>query len=300
MSQPCTVKVRFHSPPPELRRYFTTFYLVEVDLPEGGTVTDLLLPEWANLRFHCGGHPHAVTRDGHRMDPTTFPVTGPSSGAVHFTVGATRQWGVGLLPLGWAKFVRTPAGELADIAVDGHTHPAFASFRPLAASLFGPEPDADAELARIAAHFLDRADDPVDDEARISAIHAALIDPDVATVADMVARVDVSQRTVERVCHRAFGFSPKLLLRRQRFMRSLAQFVLDPSLKWIGALDGHYHDQAQFVRDFRQFMGMTPRQYAALPRPIIGAVMIERARFAGSAVQTLDTPAGPGRLAASG
>jgi hypothetical protein len=83
-----------------------------------------------------------------------------------------------------------------------------------------------------------------------------------------------------------------VLLRRQRFMRSISDFVLDPSLKWIGAIDSHYHDQAQFVRDFRQFMGMTPRQYGALPKPLIGAVMRERMRMSGSAVQTLDSPAG--------
>ena len=77
-----------------------------------------------------------------------------------------------------------------------------------------------------------------------------------------------------------------------RFMRSLAQYMLDPSLRWIGALDGHYHDQAQFVRDFRQFMGMTPREYALLDKPVLGAIMRERARIAGNAVQTLDGPDG--------
>jgi len=54
------------------------------------------------------------------------------------------------------------------------------------------------------------------------------------------------------------------LLRRQRFMRSLTQFMLDPGVNWSDAIDGSYHDQAQFVRDCRQFLGMTPRQYAAL------------------------------------
>jgi shikimate dehydrogenase len=54
-------------------------------------------------------------------------------------------------------------------------------------------------------------------------------------------------------------------------------------MKWVGAMDGHYHDQAQFVRDFRQFMGMSPRQYAALDKPILAAVMRERARIAGAA-----------------
>ena len=97
---------------------------------------------------------------------------------------------------------------------------------------------------------------------------------------------------LERISRRAFGFTPKVLLRRQRFVRSLARFMLDPSLKWIGAIDCHYHDQAQFVRDFRQFMGMTPRQYAALPKPIVNAVMQARERFAGSAAQALDGPGG--------
>ena len=83
----------------------------------------------------------------------------------------------------------------------------------------------------------------------------------MVSVTQLVEQVGTSQRTVERLCHRHFGFSPKLLLRRQRLMRSLAQFMLDPSLKWIGAMDGQYHDQAQFVRDFKQFMGMSPRQY---------------------------------------
>ena len=92
------------------------------------------------------------------------------------------------------------------------------------------------------------------------------------------------QRTLERICKRAFGFSPKLLLRRQRLMRSLVHFLLDPSLKWIGALDSHYHDQAQFVREFHEFMGMTPSHYAAMDHPILKEVVLERARFSGSSV----------------
>ena len=75
-------------------------------------------------------------------------------------------------------------------------------------------------------------------------------------------------------------------------MRSLTQFMLDPSLKWIGALDGSYHDQAQFVRDFHEFMGMAPRGYAHRPHPILETFMHERARVRGAAVQTLDRPDG--------
>ncbi|OYZ44726.1 MAG: hypothetical protein B7Y31_02385, partial [Novosphingobium sp. 16-62-11] len=81
-----------------------------------------------------------------------------------------------------------------------------------------------------------------------------------------------------------------LLLRRQRFMRSLVQYMLDPTLHWIGAIDSHYHDQAQFVRDFHRFMGMSPREYAATPKPILQEVMRARQEFLGSAVQALHAP----------
>ena len=288
----CDVRISFHPPPIELRRFFTTFYLAEVAVPGGGIVTDHLQPEWANLRFHSGSLPDAEAYDGTRVRGTTFTATGPSSHIVRYSTGTARIWGIGLLPLGWAKFVAAPAAEFADAVADGNSHPVFASFRSLAATLFGKAPDRNAELDRIAGYFLRRLEEPVANEALIVAIHDALVDPDIASVADLAAKAGGTQRTIERVCRRAFGFPPKLLLRRQRFMRSIAQFVLDPSMKWIGAMDLNYYDQAQFVRDCRQFLGMTPRQYAALDKPILDAVMRERARIAGAAVQTLDGPAG--------
>ena len=293
MSQVREVKVRFFPPPEDMCRFFTTFYLVEIATAADLQVSDYLHPEWANLRFHTG-ELCAETCDGVVVTSAAFAATGPSSRAVRFSVGPIRIWGIGLLPLGWAKYIGAPAVTLANVVTDGFVHPAFAGFGSLARTLFGPEPDCEAELARIVDHFTALGGCKIDDEARIVAVHDALIDPDVHSVTGLVERSGCSQRTMERVCQRAFGFSPKLLLRRQRFMRSLAQFMLDPSLRWIGAIDSHYHDQAQFVRDFREFMGMTPRQYAALDKPILKAIMHERARFAGTPVQTLDRPSGAG------
>ena len=286
------VKVRFHAPPSSLQRCFTTFYLTEIDLPQGEQVTDALQPEWANLRFFTGALPDSWIDGGDHVSNASFMATGPSIRATNFRLGPTRFWGIGLMPLGWARFIGQTAADHANLIANGHRHPSFARFVPLADSLSQrPTEEAD-ELARIIAFF--EAIPPIDpdEEARILAIHAALVDPEVSTVAEMVDRVGTGQRTIERLCLRHFGFPPKLLLRRQRFMRSLAQFMLDRSLKWIGAIDQHYHDQAQFVRDFREFMGMSPRQYAALPHPVLERFMYERARVHGAAVQTLDVPPG--------
>ncbi len=292
MSHPCHVKVEFCQPPADLARYFTTFYEADFIVPGGGSASDYLHPEWGNLRLFSSNAVQAEAGAGAIVSDTNFIATGPSARAVRFTTGTTRLWGIGLLPLGWAKFVAVPAGNLANAVLDGRTHPAMASFAPLVADLYRVERDPPGELARIIDYFRARLAEPVVDEARIMAIHAALVDPDVVTVAELVARSGASPRTVERVCFRDFGFPPKLLMRRQRFMRSLSQFMLDPSLKWIDAIDSQYHDQAQFVRDFHAFMDMTPRQYGKMTHPVLDVFVRERMRLAGSAVQALDNPRG--------
>jgi AraC-like DNA-binding protein len=289
VSEGCTVTARFYPPPDALRAYFTTFYSVAVEVAPGERVTDWLHPEWAGLRFITGEVPDAEIAGRPPLPPTAFTAHGPTSTTVRFSAGSIRMWGVGLLPLGWATFVDAPAHALADVIVDGRAHPAFAPFVPLADALIGHRPDPAGELAIIADFFRGRTR-RVADEAKILACHLALLDPDVATVAELAEHARIPAYTLERLCRRHFGFAPRLLLRRQRFMRSLAQFMLDPSLKWIGALDGHYHDQAQFVRDFHRFMGMGPRDYSSRPHPILAEIMRARFEEAGAAVQALHPP----------
>ena len=290
MSPSHQVGVRFYPPPEDLRRYFTTFYVTEFNPAAGEVLSDALQPEWAGLRFFRDNGPVAWVEGGTRLDDVKFFASGPSSRPIYFNMPRTRMWGIGLLPLGWARFVRLSASDWANVICDGAAEPQLACFKPLAETLLHGDDDEAAELRGIIAFFR-TIDAPVPvDENRIVAIHKAMIDENLTSVSQLTKRVAASQRTVERICARHFGFSPKLLLRRQRFMRSLAQFMLDPSLKWIGAMDSHYHDQAQFVRDFREFMRVSPREYAATPHPILTPIMQERNRVFGLAVQTLDRP----------
>jgi len=291
----CHIDVRFYPAPPDLEGCFSSFYSATFTVDGSERVSDLLQPEWANLRFFAGDRPDAVIPGHDVLTGARLTATGPSSLPVHFTLGNTRMWGVGLFPLGWAKFCRGPATEMANRVVDGETHVAFANFQRLSAELFASDADEEAELAKIIACFraLNRT---VPDEERVLAVHAALVDVSVANVADFSDHTGLERRTLERLCLRYFGFSPKVLLRRQRFMRSLALFMLENAANWSEAMDSHYHDQAQFVREFRSFMGMSPGAYAAREHPILGAFMKERARVWGAAAQTLDRPKRPAAM----
>lgn len=299
MSQSERVRARFYPPPEDLRRYFTTFYLTEMIPPDGELIVDALQPEWANLRFFTHGAPDGWIEGGNALGGASFVGIGPTSRATHFTVGPCRFWGIGMLPLGWASFMDTPASTCTNRLADGDRDPAFAHFAPLHAAILSAAGDAAKEYDAIVAHFRAMLGKPPRDERLILAIHDAIVDAGVSTVAALVARAQAGQKTVERACHRHFGFTPKILLRRQRFMRSLSKYMLDPSLTWIGALDPNYHDQAQFVRDFREFMGTTPGEYATQPHPVLEVFMRERIRVAGSPVQTMDRPEGARPAAAA-
>ncbi len=290
MTGQCDIDVRFFPPPPELEGCFSTFYRATFTIAGGGRVRDFLQPEWANLRFFSGAAPHARVVGRTETLNARFTATGPSALPTEFHLGTTRMWGVGLFPLGWAKFIAVPAGQMANALVDGEAHPAYGDFAHLPAILFDDEPDDETEYRRIIACFL-ALNRPHRDQERIVAVHAALVDPMLSSVAEMAERSGLSQRTLERLCHRAFGFSPKVLLRRQRVMRSLTAFMLSKRRNWSDTIDPHFHDQAHFVRDFRAFMTMSPREYAALEHPILTAFMPERERIWGSPAQTLDRPA---------
>lgn len=279
----------FRQPPAQFDGCFTTFYHLTLDVTEPGTtLTDYLQPEWANIRFFCGSAPDAMI-GGERVNGVPFVGTGPSALPCRFTLGQVRMWGIGFLPLGWSRFFDADANSCANLVCDGATHPAFAHFAGLTESLCNPETSIDEQFEAIVA-AMTRLSRPTRDDARIRRVHAALVNGDLASVHELADSCAMSIRTLERVCSRYFGFSPKLLMRRQRFMRSLSTFMLHRGSRWTEAMDEHYHDQAQFTREFHEFMTMNPSEYAGLDHPILTSFMEARARAMGSAAQTLDPP----------
>ncbi|QKG72687.1 AraC family transcriptional regulator [Erythrobacter mangrovi] len=258
---------------------------MEVDLPEGALVTDYLHPEWANLRFFVRNPPQAEIVDGTAVLGKRFQATGPSAHPTRFHIGATRMWGIGLLPLGWARFVGVPAVDLANTASDGETTAAFAPFAPLCDVLCSDRADDEGQFRALVAFFRGLADQPQDYE-RILKIQEVMVDPCLVQVEEFAARVGFSKRTLERLCNRHFGFSPRVLLRRQRMMRTLTAYMLEGG-SWTSVIDRHYHDQAHFVHEFHAFMGMSPTEYAAQEHPILRAFMIERRRVWGIPAQGL-------------
>lgn len=284
-----SIRARFFLPPEELSGCFTSFYMLECDAGAAGHLEDMLQPEWGNMRFFLGPPPEARMYDGPLLADASFTATGPSSCPLHFRLPTTRMWGVGLLPMGWAKYIGLPASDFVNTLHDGMKQDAFARFRPLFALLRQSDADEEGQANIIRDFFL--ADNrPVRDERRIAAVHEALLDQSLNDAATLARRSGMSRRTLERICKRHFGFPPQMLIRRQRMMRSLSAYMLEHVARWSEVIDTNYHDQAHFCREFQSFMKMTPGEYGALDHPVLSAFMAQRIRALGSPVQTLDPP----------
>lgn len=280
----------FHAPPADLARYFTTFYHVIINPADGGMVQDSLHPEWANIRIFSGSGPRS-TIGGQTLAAANCTLTGPSSEPLHFSIDRTELWGVGLLPLGWACFIGRPADRYANRVLDVRGTRGLEKIAQLADHVLDRIGSPEEQLASLHRFFRDAANHVGAEDPRIAAIHAILVEPELPHVSDLADRCELHPRTLERLCRKHFGFSPKRLLRRQRFMRSLAQFILDPSMGWIGAMDSLYFDQSHFVRDCKDFLGVAPSEYAAADHPVMTTFVRERMRVLGSAAQTLHPPA---------
>ena len=282
---------RFILPAPELRRYFSSYYFVEIATPGGIELDDLLYPEWASARFMLEGMiPASLVPDPVAPVPRAS-MTGPTGRACHVRCSFARMAGIGILPLGWSRFVGESAHLYADAVFDVETEPTFALFGAIWADIQDLQNHRD--IADVFDRHLLAALGPAEDrEAEIERVHGALADPEITDVSQLADRVGLNSQYVERLCRRVFGFPPKRLLRRQRFLRSLAPRIFDPALKWVKVLDASYHDQAHFSRDFRDFMGMSPKAFLDMPRPISKAALRARAEALGQPLQVLQGPTG--------
>lgn len=282
----CSIDVRFYRLSAALQPYFTALYSFDINCTDGRLFEDYLHPEWATMRFSRGTPPSAAIGSDPLAPQWPFVVSGPTSRSIHFKLRTARIWGLGLLPAGWGRFIPAPAHGFADRTLDGAGHPAFACFAPLLDLARAEGQGRDATAAAINAYLGTLAPPPNPHEGAIIACHEASRDPDVGSVTQLAERTGISPRSLERLCKRYFGFPPKMVLRRQRFLRSLAHFMGEGGRSWSESLDRQYCDQAHFVRDFRAFMGMTPSEYAEMPHPVIDPIMSQRMVDQGAAPPT--------------
>jgi AraC-like DNA-binding protein len=82
---------------------------------------------------------------------------------------------------------------------------------------------------------------------------------------EIAAKLGLSNRQLVRKFNNSIGLSPKEFTRVIKFIGSLNYLKVNPKRNLAeAAYTCGYYDQAHFIRDFKEYAGLTPSQFLAL------------------------------------
>lgn len=292
---PPGMSLRYFQPDPAIAACITGYHVYRSWGPEVIGQVDWFLPGTANVRVTLDAGPVAVSIGWRTFDPTPqAALYGPTGSALKAVTNGGTMIGFGVSALGWSRLfgTRHSASTYRDRIVP-------------VADLLGAAATADL-VARLSASDRDGGVKPVLDafltkqlgprrknEDEIHTLMALIVNDDTPDLPGAAAAVGISEPALRRLATRHFGFPPKLLLRRARFLRSLMAIWDDAAPDDYSRIASTYFDASHFLRDADAFLGMTPRRFMALNTPFLDASVRARAAVLGAPTQVLHRVAQP-------
>jgi AraC-like DNA-binding protein len=140
--------------------------------------------------------------------------------------------------------------------------------------------------------FLERLPPPHRQEPLIARVTAILIDESTRDLAEAAPQAGIAKRSLLALTKRFFGFPPKTLSMRTRFLRALTTMIVAPDTPDFAEIPVGYHDISHFIRDANHFLGLTPRRFLAIEMPYTRAALRARMLVTGSPTSSLDRVSG--------
>jgi AraC-like DNA-binding protein len=236
-----------YAPSADLAHLVERFWFVEWHLREPYTQGVVTHP-CVNLAFE----PHYALVFG--------VVTGRSD---HTIEGDGKVVGCKFRPGGFRPFVDRPLAALTDRVVS--LDETFGDPGDLHERVIAARSDR-AQIAVVEQFLRSRLPAPDPQVELVGSIVRAILDtPELTRVEQLVERVGMSQRSLQRLFREYVGVTPKWVLQRVRLHEAAERIADDPGLDWpMLALDLGYFDQAHFINDFKAVVGRAPSEYAAM------------------------------------
>jgi AraC-like DNA-binding protein len=289
--------LRYEQPAAALQNLITSYVVLDSDDLPGGQ-GEWMLPAWAQMWFILTDGPITVTIGNRRYDPMPkAALYGVTSRAMPVQSHGGVTVGVDLTALGWARLIDRPAEQFRD-----RVTPLREVIPPvIVAEIVDRLRGSDRSLqvkGILDDIFLRCMAVPHRDEPTIAKVMALITDGTVDDVATVAARLGIDGYELRRVSRRYFGFPPKTLMMRGRFLRRFVPMLMSADRTRGVAVPKGYHDASHFLRDANRFLGMTPRRFLAIDTPYLNAALRARAIVLGAATPTLD--AAPPLMVANG
>lgn len=281
--------MRYERPAEPLAEFFSTYAALDADMSRYGGAANWMLPTWGQLWLPISSPPITVSIGRREYRPARpGNVYGVTSQAMPVKTQGGLTVVADITPLGWARFLPMAAEGLRDQVLPlDRVLPDWVD--ALGQAMQGL--DRGRRIKPILdAFLLDRLPAPNADEPLVRRIMALLVDPGMRDLEGAAADLGISYPTLLRVTKRYFGFPPKLLLRRARFVRAIAPMLAGNRMPGVAEVPPGYHDASHFIRDANYFLGMTPRRFLAMELPYLRAALRARALVADAFTPSLDRP----------
>jgi AraC-like DNA-binding protein len=278
---PLSFRVAFAAPSDELAPYLGGYHSFHTEIGEGIAHEEMVLPAWTNVQVQTSGGEWGIRIGQRTFDPLPrLMVAGPTSGAQFCRVITGHIIGVYLMPRGWARLVGGDASRWADRIDDMRLLLGRGEAEALGEAVCAAD-TLEGQVRPFEELFARRLAMSPPEPPEVATIEAMLLDPDVRTVEQLEAATGMPNWQLARFVRRNFGFTPKMLMRRARFIRTIVKIREAKGQNWALLVDEAYVDQSHFIRDCRDFLEMTPNQFAAKYQPVTHASMEERTRVLG-------------------
>lgn len=250
--------VEYRRPGVHLERHVTAYHRFSAPITTGRTLCDAFFPSVATIRVTARGSPAWSLKIGSRTwDPVpAVTLIGPTSHAGYLECGGGTLTGVGVRPFGWAQLFGGDVSRFSNRVVPlDDIDPGAEQLRE---ALDDGAPYHEALEAWLEARLQRRP--PADP--RIEQLCLMLRDPATTRIEAVAEALAMTPRALAAVTRFNFGFTPKLLLRRTRFMRAVAAILTDPDAGPKVLDEAGYWDRSHFLRDSHLFLGCSIREFS--------------------------------------
>ena len=263
-----------HYPPaPALEPYIRRHYVFRAELPEDAVILDKMIAETAFIRVALHGNWYVEADAPNKWRPASGAQLfgANSTGFPLKVVGPFVILGCGIKPSGWKSLINQSAHLYTDKMVNFEE-----ICGDIATDMVGAlhHEQSDEEMVAILDAALIRQIDRVGrhySDAQIERFETIGRIDSTIRIDDAAHDIGLSVRQLERRSLESLGMTPKTFLRRCRFldMAMMMRNLSHPSEEDLAAL--RYFDQSHLNREFKRFVGMTPKAFQNASTPLMTA-----------------------------
>ena len=249
-------------PSKELDSFVKCYWTLESPEEENPQRQRIVPDACIEMIFHYGDLYKQYTANGNSIiQPRCFVIGQLTQPLEIKPTGETGIFSVRFHPEGFMPFATIPIKEMDDKAISLEQ-----LFRKDGAEIEKNILDAESTTERIRlveVFLLQRlADTNTIDRIVQSTVETILTANGQVSVEELSKQINISRRQLERKFSSAIGLSPKQLSKTIRLQATL-KILLNKQFTSLTSLayEGEYYDQAHFIRDFKEFTGLTPKDF---------------------------------------